>query len=90
MVGWYHLLLHLADARLTEEEKAAANTGVRADLDGTQRGLLCSRERKVPDLVSRTLHWLAEAGTTWLSGFALLIVVYYPAAERLLIPTCEK
>ncbi|HKE58632.1 MAG TPA: urate hydroxylase PuuD, partial [Pyrinomonadaceae bacterium] len=35
-------------------------------------------KRKVPDLVSRTLHWFRwEAGTTWLSGFALLVVVYY-------------
>jgi uncharacterized membrane protein len=32
----------------------------------------------VPDLASRTLHWFRwEAGTTWLSGMALLIVVYY-------------
>jgi uncharacterized membrane protein len=35
-------------------------------------------KRKVPDLVSRTLHWFRwEAGTTWLSGFALLVLVYY-------------
>jgi len=35
-------------------------------------------KRKVPDLVSRTLHWFRwEAGTTWLSGMALLILIYY-------------
>jgi uncharacterized membrane protein len=32
----------------------------------------------VPDLASRTLHWFRwEAGMTWLSGMALLILVYY-------------
>jgi uncharacterized membrane protein len=32
----------------------------------------------VPDELSRKLHWFRwEAATTWLSGFALLIVVYY-------------
>ncbi|MGH9882292.1 MAG: urate hydroxylase PuuD, partial [Pyrinomonadaceae bacterium] len=41
-------------------------------------GFYVVEKRKVPDLVSRTLHWFRwEAGTTWLSGMALLIVVYY-------------
>jgi uncharacterized membrane protein len=41
-------------------------------------GFYVVERRKVPDLVSRTLHWFKwEAGTTWLSGFALLIVLYY-------------
>src|SRR4029077_8471366 len=35
-------------------------------------------KRKIPDELSRKLHWFKwEAGTTWLSGFALLIIVYY-------------
>jgi len=67
------------DARLTEEEKAAANTGVPAQIWMVHSGgFYVVEKRKVPDLVSRTLHWFkCEAGTTWLSGFALLIVVYY-------------
>jgi len=67
------------DARLTEEEKAAANTGVPAQIWMVHSGgFYVVEKRKVPDLVSRTLHWFKwEAGTTWLSGFALLIVVYY-------------
>jgi uncharacterized membrane protein len=41
-------------------------------------GFYVVERRKVPDLVSRTLHWFRwEAGTTWLSGFALLVLVYY-------------
>src|SRR5262249_57432898 len=33
---------------------------------------------EVPDLASRTLHWFRwEAFTTWLSGFLLLVLIYY-------------
>ena len=67
------------DARLTEEEKAAANTGNAAQVWMVHSGgFYVVERRKVPDIVSRTLHWFKwEAGTTWLSGFALLVVVYY-------------
>ena len=67
------------DARLTEEEKAAANTGETAQIWMVHSGgFYVVEKRKVPDLVSRTLHWFRwEAGTTWLSGFALLVLVYY-------------
>ena len=67
------------DARLTEEEKAAVNTGNTAQVWMVHSGgFYVVERRKVPDLVSRTLHWFKwEAGTTWLSGFALMIVVYY-------------
>lgn len=67
------------DARLTEEEKAAANTGETAQVWMVHSGgFYVVERRKVPDLVSRTLHWFRwEAATTWLSGFGLLIVVYY-------------
>jgi uncharacterized membrane protein len=67
------------DARLTEEEKAAVNTGNSAQVWMVHSGgFYVVERRKVPDLASRTLHWFKwEAGTTWLSGFALLIVVYY-------------
>ena len=67
------------DARLTEEEKAAANTGVTPQVWMVHSGgFYVVERRKVPDLVSRTLHWFRwEAGTTWLSGFALLVLIYY-------------
>lgn len=67
------------DARLTEEEKAAANTGTPATVWMVHSGgFYVVERRKVPDLVSRTLHWFRwEAGTTWLSGFGLLVLVYY-------------
>lgn len=67
------------DARLTEEEKAAANSGNAAQVWMVHSGgFYVVERRKVPDIVSRTLHWFKwEAGTTWLSGFALLVLVYY-------------
>ena len=67
------------DARLTEEEKALANTGNAAQIWMVHSGgFYLVEKRKVPDELSRKLHWFKwEAGTTWLSGFALLIIVYY-------------
>jgi len=80
------------DARLTEEEKAAANTGVPAQIWMVHSGgFYVVEKRKVPDLVSRTLHWFKfEAGTTWLSGFALLIVVYYLGGGALVDPDVRE
>ena len=41
-------------------------------------GFYLVEKRKVPDELSRKLHWFRwEAAMTWLSGMALLIVVYY-------------
>src|SRR6476659_8701488 len=67
------------DARLSEEEKAVANTGVAAQIWMVHSGgFYVVEKRKVPDLVSRTLHWFRwEAAMTWLSGFALLVLIYY-------------
>jgi len=67
------------DARLSEEEKAVAATGAQAQLWMVHSGgFYVVEKRKVPDLVSRTLHWFRwEAAMTWLSGFALLVLVYY-------------
>lgn len=67
------------DARLTEEEKAFATTGTTPQVWMVHSGgFYVVERRKVPDLASRTLHWFRwEAGMTWLSGFALLVVIYY-------------
>jgi uncharacterized membrane protein len=76
------------DARLTEEEKAALNTGMPAQVWMVHSGgFYVVERRKTPDLVSRTLHWFRwEAGTTWLSGFALLVLVYYLGGGALIDP----
>jgi uncharacterized membrane protein len=67
------------DARLSEEEKAAINTGTPAQIWMVHSGgFYVVEKRKVPDELSRKLHWFRwEAGTTWLSGMALLVIVYY-------------
>jgi len=67
------------DARLTEEEKAVRAAGGAAQIWMVHSGgFYVVEKRKVPDELSRRLHWFRwEAGTTWLSGFALLVIVYY-------------
>jgi uncharacterized membrane protein len=76
------------DARLTEEEKAALNTGNDAQVWMVHSGgFYVVERRKIPDLVSRTLHWFRwEAGITWLSGFALLVLIYYLGGGALVDP----
>jgi len=76
------------DARLTEEEKAAAATGSPAQIWMVHSGgFYAVEKRKVPDELSRKLHWFRwEAGLTWLSGMLLLILVYY-IGGRVMIDT---
>jgi uncharacterized membrane protein len=67
------------DARLSEEEKAVLNIGKVAQIWMVHSGgFYVVEKHKVPDEISRKLHWFKwEAGTTWLSGFALLVIAYY-------------
>jgi uncharacterized membrane protein len=76
------------DARLSEEEKAVASTGATAQIWMVHSGgFYVVEKRKVPDLASRTLHWFRwEAGMTWLSGFALLVLIYYLGGGALIDP----
>lgn len=76
------------DARLSEEEKALANTGNSAQIWMVHSGgFYVVEKRKVPDELSRKLHWFRwEAATTWLSGFALLVVTYYLGGSGLIDP----
>jgi uncharacterized membrane protein len=76
------------DARLTEEEKAVANTGSPAQIWMVHSGgFYVVEKRKIPDELSRKLHWFRwEAGTTWLSGMALLIIVFYLGGGALVDP----
>lgn len=79
------------DARLSEEEKAVANTGQAGQIWMVHSGgFYVVEKRKVPDLASRTLHWFRwEAGTTWLSGMGLLIVVYYVGGGAMIDPDVQ-
>lgn len=80
------------DARLTEEEKAAAATGVPSQVWMVHSGgFYVVERRKVPDLASRTLHWFRwEAATTWLSGFGLLVVLFYLGGGALIDPDVRE
>src|SRR2546423_15583082 len=62
------------DARLTEEEKAAANTGVVPQVWMVHSGgLYVVERRKGPDLASRPPpRFCREAATTWVPGLARL------------------
>jgi uncharacterized membrane protein len=75
------------DARLSEEERTVGD-GESAQIWMVHSGgFYVVEKRKVPDLVSRTLHWFRwEAGTTWLSGLALMILVYYIGGGALVDP----
>src|SRR5438552_215856 len=80
------------DARMTEEEKALANTGKAAQVWMVHSGgFYVVEKRKVPDELSRKLHWFRwEAGTTWLSGVALLIILYYLGGGALIDPDVQN
>lgn len=80
------------DARLTEEEKAVANTGSAAQIWMVHSGgFYVVEKRKIPDELSRKLHWFRwEAGTTWLSGMALLIIVFYLGGGALVDPDVSE
>jgi uncharacterized membrane protein len=80
------------DARLTEEEKAVATSGSAAQVWMVHSGgFYVVERRKIPDLASRTLHWFRwEAGITWLSGFALLVLVYYLGGGVLVDPDVRE
>src|SRR5438045_8696989 len=90
-VGKYYYFTWL-DARLTEEEKALLNTGNAAQIWMVHSGgFYVVEKRKVPDELSRKLHWFKwEAGTTWLSGFALLIIVYYLGGGAMIDPDVQR
>ena len=76
------------DARLTEEEKAVAAAGKSAQIWMVHSGgFYVVEKRKIPDELSRKLHWFRwEAAMTWLSGLLLLIVVYYLGGGAMIDP----
>ncbi len=76
------------DARLGEEEQKVEADGGPAQIWMVHSGgFYVVEKRKVPDLLSRTLHWFRwEAGTTWLSGAALMMLVFYIGGGALVDP----
>ncbi len=65
------------DGRLSEEE-AELKTGEKAQLWMVHSGGFYVVEKQKVAELSRKLHWFRwEAALTWLSGFVLLVLVYY-------------
>jgi uncharacterized membrane protein len=65
------------DARLGEEE-ASLKSGEKAQLWMVHSGGFYVVEKQKVAELSRKLHWFRwEAALTWLSGFVLLVLVYY-------------
>jgi uncharacterized membrane protein len=72
---------HLGRPRVAEEGVAGESWEIHGG--GFYR---MSKYRVVPDELPDPLHWFKwEAYTTWLSGFALLVVLYYANADTYLI-----
>jgi len=76
------------DARLSEEEKAVRTAGSSAQIWMVHSGgFYVVEKRKVPDELSRKLHWFRwEAATTWISGALLLILMFYLGGGALVDP----
>ena len=87
-IRWFHVFAGILwigttyyftwlDARLREEESAAKSPGEEAQVWMVHSGgFYVVEKRKTPG--RRELHWFRwEAMFTWLSGFALLVLVYY-------------
>ena len=76
------------DARLSEEEKAITAAGSPAQIWMVHSGgFYVVEKRKVPDELSRKLHWFRwEAATTWISGALLLVLMFYLGGGALVDP----
>jgi uncharacterized membrane protein len=99
LLRWAHIITGIAwigssfyfiwlDARLNVPPRDPENADVAGDLWAVHGGgFYHSQKYKVaPAELPEPLHWFKwEAYSTWMTGFALLIVVYYLHAEALLV-----
>ena len=97
MIRWIHVIAGIAwigssfffmwlDARL--ESPPPDKKGVEGELWLTHSGgfYLVEKMRLTPDEIPASLHWFKwEAGFTWITGFLLLVVVYYLGSSAYLI-----
>ena len=98
-VRWFHVIAGVAwigasfyfiwlDNSLRTPPDWKKDKGIKGDLWAIHGGGFyeVSKYAYGPDTMPSTLHWFKwEAYTTWLSGFALLIIVYYFGASAYLI-----
>jgi uncharacterized membrane protein len=98
-VRWFHVITGVAwigasfyfiwlDNNLRTPPKWKQDKGIKGDLWAIHGGGFYEVAKYAygPEKMPETLHWFKwEAYTTWLSGFALLIIVYYFGASAYLI-----
>ena len=96
---WFHVIAGIAwigasfyfiwlDLSLREPPEWKKEKGIKGDLWAIHGGGFYEVAKYAygPEKMPETLHWFKwEAYTTWLSGFALLIIVYYFGASAYLI-----
>ena len=98
-VRWFHVIAGIAwigasfyfiwlDNSLETPPEWKKQKGIKGDLWAVHGGGFYEVGKYAygPEVMPKTLHWFKwEAYSTWLSGFALLIIVYYFAASAYLI-----
>ena len=98
-VRWFHVIAGIAwigasfyfiwlDNSLETPPDWKKQKGIKGDLWAVHGGGFYEVGKYAygPEVMPKTLHWFKwEAYSTWLSGFALLIIVYYFAASAYLI-----
>ena len=98
-VRWFHVIAGIAwigasfyfiwlDNSLETPPEWKKQKGIKGDLWAVHGGGFYEVGKYAygPEVMPKTLHWFKwEAYTTWLSGFALLIIVYYFGASAYLI-----
>ena len=98
-VRWFHVIAGVAwigasfyfiwlDNNLRTPPQWKQDKGIKGDLWAIHGGGFYEVAKYTygPEKMPETLHWFKwEAYTTWLSGFALLIIVYYFSASAYLI-----
>jgi uncharacterized membrane protein len=96
IVRWIHIIVGIAwigtsfyfnwlDSRLDRETK---KEGIEGELWSVHSGGFynINKLKGAPKTFPKELHWFKwEAYTTWISGFVLLIIVYYLNAEGIMI-----
>lgn len=98
-VRWFHVIAGVAwigasfyfiwlDNNLRTPPKWKQDKGIKGDLWAIHGGGFyeVAKYSYGPEKMPETLHWFKwEAYTTWMSGFALLVLVYYFGASAFLI-----
>ena len=96
---WFHVIAGVAwigasfyfvwlDLSLREPPQWKKDKGIKGDLWAIHGGGIyeVAKYQLEPEAMPKKLHWFKwEAYTTWLSGFALMSVMYYWGAEQYLI-----